>query len=256
MSADHPRVVSLAGAEVHAQPAIADELAQLTSTWGTLYDWAGGQPQPTALRGRAPVYVALMPGARRQVVVRHGWHGGLLAPVTRDLFRRPTRAPLELARSATLRALGIPTTEVLGYALYPAPLGLARVDVVSAYVDDTADLGMVIAGLAPHVDCDAALDATLDLLAQLARHAVVHPDLNVKNILLHTVRGRAPEAMVIDIDVVRVGGASPAATMERNVSRLVRSLQKWRRHFGCDLADQRIAAFAAAAHARTPQRAL
>ena len=241
-------------AKVHAQAPIAEELARLVATCGTLYDWASGQPQPRALRGRAPVYVATLPEAQRQVVVRHGWHGGLLAPLTGDLFRRPTRAPLELARSAELRRLGIPTTEVLGYALYSAPLGLARVDVVSAYVDDTADLGMVIAGLAPHVECDGALAATLVLLEQLARHGVVHPDLNVKNILLHTVGAQAPEAMVIDIDVVRIGNSSPTETMERNVARLVRSLHKWRRHFGCDLADQRIAAFAAAAHACTPAR--
>lgn len=246
--------IVLEGARVYAQADLADELAQLVASAGTLYDWAGGQPQPRALRGRAPVYIATLPVAQRQVVVRHGWHGGLLAPITRDLFRRPTRAPLELARSAELRHLGIPTTEVLGYALYAAPLGLARVDVVTAYVDDTADLGMVIAGLAPHVDCDGALEATLRLLEQLAQHAVIHPDLNVKNILLRTTHEQDPQAMVIDIDVVRIGGTSAADAMDRNVARLVRSLEKWRRHFGCDLADRRIAEFAAAARARTPRR--
>jgi 3-deoxy-D-manno-octulosonic acid kinase len=184
--------------------------------------------------------------------VRHAWHGGLLAPITGDLFRRPTRAPLEVERSIELRALGIPTTDIVGYALYDAMFGLARVDVCTAYVDDTADLGMILAGLAPALECDGALEATLRLLERLAAHGVVHPDLNVKNILIRTPSTGVPEALVIDIDVVRLG-ATPADAMARNVARLERSLRKWKTHFGCDVADQRIREFVAEAMARTPQ---
>ncbi|MBY0490812.1 MAG: lipopolysaccharide kinase InaA family protein [Gemmatimonadaceae bacterium] len=242
------------GAEIHARPPLAPEFAALIQRHGTLYDWASSQPQPRALRGRAPVYVATLPESRRTVVVRHAWHGGLLAPFTRDLFRRPTRAPLEVERSIELRALGIPSTDVVAYALYPAPLGLARVDVCTAYVADTADLGMIIAGLAPHIDGDGAFAATLNLLERLAQHGVVHPDLNVKNILVRTPPGRSAEALVIDVDVVRFG-ATPAEAMARNVARLERSLFKWKRHFGCEVAEQRIKAFTAEALARTPRTA-
>ena len=38
-------------------------------------------------------------GDVERVVVRHNRHGGLLAPLTRDLFRAPTRAPRELRMS-------------------------------------------------------------------------------------------------------------------------------------------------------------
>jgi Lipopolysaccharide kinase (Kdo/WaaP) family len=231
------------------------ELAALVRAHGSLYDWAASQPQPRALRGRAPVYVATLPQSQVSVVVRHAWHGGLLAPFTRDLFRRPTRAPLEYARSRELLQVGIPTTDVLGFALYNAPFGLARVDVVTRYVDHTADLGMILAGLAPAIECDAALEATLSLLESLAVHGVVHPDLNVKNILLHTPPDAAVRAMMIDVDVVVMDSTSPQRTMERNVARLVRSLHKWNRHFGCDMADARIEDFAAAALARTPRPA-
>jgi len=239
-------------ATVYAPAVLLPRVADLVRSHGSLYDWASSEPQPRALRGRAPVYVAALPHGGPTVVVRHAWHGGLLAPLTQDLFRRPTRAPLELARSRELQAMAIPTTEVLGYVLYDAVFGLARVDVMTRYVPDTADLGMVLAGLAPAIECDAALGATLDLLTNLAAHRVVHPDLNVKNILLHTPEGAPARAMVIDVDVVQLHAASPAQAMERNVSRLSRSLRKWKRQFGCDLSDTSITAFAAAAMARTP----
>ncbi len=234
---------AVGSADVTAIPAVIDDLAAIVREHDTLYDWAAEQPQPRAMRGRAPVYVATLPECGIQVVVRHGWHGGLLAPLTADRFRRPTRAPLEMERSAALRAAGIPTTEVLGFARYPASFGLCHVDVVTRLVADAADLGMVLAGLAPFVDCETALASTQRLLLQLASHGVIHPDLNVKNILLRpTVDGI--EALIIDVDVVRWDPSrSPDDTMRANVARLTRSVRKWRTHFGCDVTDARIVAF-------------
>ena len=236
-------------ADVTGTPAVVDDFAAIVGEHDTLYDWAAEQPQPRAMRGRAPVYVATLPSCGIPVVVRHGWHGGLLAPFTADRFRRPTRAPLEMTRSAALRAAGIPTTEVLGFARYPAMLGLCEVDVVTRYVADAADLGMVLAGLAPFVDCETALSSTQRLLMQLAKHGVIHPDLNVKNILLHPTTGGI-EALIIDVDVVRWDPTRAAnETMRVNIARLTRSVRKWRTHFGCDVTDSRISAFAASATA-------
>ena len=236
-------------ADVTALPSVLDDLDAILRHGDTIYEWAAGQPQPRAMRGRAPVYVATLPASQIPVVVRHAWHGGLLAPLTGDRFRRPTRAPAELAQSAALRAAGIPTTEVLGFARYPAALGLCRVDVISRYVDDAADLGMVLAGLAPLVDGETALSATQRLLVQLATHGVVHPDLNVKNILLRPAPDGI-EALIIDVDVVHwQPGRAPDDTMRRNVDRLTRSVRKWRRHFGGEVTDARIDAFAAQATA-------
>ena len=230
-------------ADVTGMPVVLDDLAAIVREHDTLYDWAAEQPQPRAMRGRAPVYVATLPTCGISVVVRHGWHGGALAPLTADRFRRPTRAPVEMERSAALRAAGIPTTEVLGFARYPAIFGLCRVDVVTRYVEDAADLGMVLAGLAPFVDCESALAATQRLLVQLASHGVIHPDLNVKNILLRPTAGGV-EALIIDVDVVRWNATRASnETMRANVARLTRSVRKWRTHFGCDVTDARIAAF-------------
>jgi len=242
-----PRTLAVGAADVTGTPAVLDDLAEIVREYDTVYDWAAEQPQPRALRGRAPVYVATLPSCGIPAVVRHGWHGGILAPVTADLFRRPTRAPVEMEQSTALRAVGIPTTEVLGFARYPAAFGLCHVDVVTRYVADAADLGMVLAGLAPFVDDETALACTLRLLVQLAHHGVIHPDLNVKNVLLRPTTDGI-EALIIDVDVVRWNAArSRSDTMRANVARLTRSIRKWRTHFGCNVTDARLAAFTAAA---------
>jgi len=145
------------------------------------------------------------------------------------------------------------------------------VDVVTRYLEETADLGMVLAGLSAEMDGERALTATQCLLLQLARSGVTHPDLNVKNILVrvagngeakpspvplgamaniathatpNTSASAALEALVIDVDVIDWAPARPPRnTMERNLARLVRSLRKWRTQFGYDLTEQRITHF-------------
>ncbi len=232
------------GGDVTAVGSVIDAFTALIAEHGSLYQWASTVPQPTALRGRAPVYVATVPRTTDTVVVRHAWHGGLFAPLTGDRFRMPTRAPTELARSNALRREGIPTSEVLGFARYSAGLGLRTVDVVSRFIPDAADLGMIAADLVPGLALSAALDATVTLLNTMATHGVIHPDLNVKNILVRRGAGRAPEALIIDVDVVRwEKERAPAETMAVNVRRLVRSMQKWRTQFGCNLSDTQLAAF-------------
>lgn len=243
-------------ADVTAYPGVLDSLVALVSEFGTLYDWAAERPQPRALRGRAPVFVATLPDREDTVVVRHAWHGGLLAPMTGDQFLLPTRAPVELRNSATLRAMGIPTSEVLGFARYAAWPGFRRVDVVTRFIPDAYDLGTIAAGLAPQIDRDEALAATIHLLVQMAAHGVAHSDLNVKNVLLQQRPRDQLEALVIDVDVIDVDATrAPSDTMRANVARLLRSMRKWRSQFGCDVAEARMAAFASEAMAAVPTRA-
>ncbi len=238
------RTYPIGDGDVTAIGSVATALADLVTRHGSLYQWASALPQPRALRGRAPVYVAQLPASNDTVVIRHAWHGGLLAPLTGDRFRMPTRAPRELARSHALRAQGIPTTEVLGFARYASTFGFRTVDVVSRYIPDAVDLGIIAAGLAPEIELPVALDSTIALLVTLAAHGVIHPDLNVKNVLLRRTPTESLEAMIIDVDVVLWDHArSPRAVMQANVARLTRSMRKWRSHFGCSVSDEQLAAF-------------
>jgi tRNA A-37 threonylcarbamoyl transferase component Bud32 len=226
------------GAEVVGGVSVLDAFAAVVEGHGTLYSWARHQAQPRALRGRAPVYIATLEDAERTTtVVRHSWHGGLFAPLTGDRFRRPTRAPLELLRSYMLRECGIPTPEVLAFALYAAGPMMARVDVATRYVSDAQDLAAVLTEVAPDIARADALVSVKALLVSLAECGFTHPDLNIKNILLYRNAGQLVAA-VLDVDVVQwTSRQKPAVTMRANVARLMRSLQKARAQFGVKLPD-------------------
>jgi 3-deoxy-D-manno-octulosonic acid kinase len=223
--------------ELVAKASVAGSLADALQRAPTLYDWAAEQPQPRALRGRAPVYVAPL-SSGKTVAVRHAWHGGAVAPVTRDLWLRPSRAPHELRKSIALVNGGVPTAPILGYALYPAAFGLVRVDVVSEFVEDTFDLGAVLMGLAAGISIQQAAAATRILVATLNLQHLVHPDLNVKNILLQkrtvasgsTRSSTEVHALVIDVDTMRHRpDQSQGEVSVANLERLSRSLRKWKR---------------------------
>ena len=227
--------------ELVAHADIAASLTAALQQAPTVYDWAAEQPQHRVLRGRAPVYVATLQSGET-VAVRHVWHGGAFAPITRDLWLRPSRAPRELRKSIALVNGGVPTAPILGYALYPAAPGFVRVDVVSKYIEDTYDLGAVLSGLAPGMRLNQALSAAQMLLATLARQKLVHPDLNVKNILLQQLTPATGSlrpttehvrALVIDVDTMRHRtDLSIEKVSKANAERLFRSLEKWKRHTG------------------------
>ena len=208
---------------------------------GTLYEFAPRRADARAIVGRGTAWVTSLPGGER-VVVRHNRHGGALASLTRDLFRAPTRAPLELRVSEELRRLGIPTPVVLAYATYPAVPGLWRADVVTRYVAPSADLAAVLMSDDEMLRA-AAWEATALLLREMSAAGVRHHDLNAKNVLLH-LRGDAPcLAMLLDVDRV-VFGEAPERALEGNMSRLVRSLRKWRSLYGARVDESEIEALA------------
>lgn len=251
--------------EVVAVAPLADALAAQVARHGSLHAWAGTVPQRCTLVGRAPVHVAPLPGTDAVVAVRHAWHGGLLAPLTRDRFLRPSRAPHELRQSAALRAAGIPSTEVLGFARTALPLWRCTVDVVSRYEPASRDLGAVLAGeadavasreagegaeapsaaaVAPAFTIVDALAATGRLLRQLTVAGVVHPDLNVKNVLLRRPASGGCEALLIDVDVVRwTPHRRPQRVLAANLGRLAHSMRRQRERHGSGLAPAAVTAF-------------
>jgi hypothetical protein len=207
----------------------------------TLYGYAASSPSARAIAGRGTAYVASLPGGER-VVVRHNRHGGALAALTRDLFRPPTRAPLELRISEHLRQLGIPTPTILAYATYPAAPGFWRADVVTRYVSPSADLSDVLVSDDDLLRADA-WEATALLVREMSAAGVRHHDLNAKNVLLHLHGNAPPVAMLLDVDRV-VFGEAPERALEGNLSRLFRSFRKWRSLYGARVDESEIDALA------------
>ncbi|MEO7360607.1 MAG: lipopolysaccharide kinase InaA family protein [Gemmatimonadaceae bacterium] len=234
----------LNGAELVAHDSIIEGLSGVIARYGTLYAWARSVTQPLALRGRAPVYVAPVPGAlSTTLVVRHAWHGGLFAALTRDVFTRPTRAPTELRVSRALLSANVGTPELLAYALYNAGPGVVRFDVASRYIPDSYDFAVVLSVLSPAITRADAFDAIVPLMQRLAEHGFTHPDLNVKNVLLSDV-SRNTVASVLDVDVMEQHAQkSSVEVMEINANRLVRSMRKSRRQFGVRITDGEIEMF-------------
>ena len=204
--------------------------------WGTLHDWARQHPNARALAGRGVAYAAPLPMTDVNVVVRHNRHGGLLAPITGDRFLAPTRAPIELATALRLHQAGVPTPEVIAYAVYDAGTLFRRCDVVTREVAPAEDLASLLQR-ANDGERRAALSATARLVARLAAAGARHHDLNIKNVLLRRCDDGAMCAYVLDVDRVVFGRAGDGALLEGNLRRLERSARKWREREGLELGE-------------------
>jgi len=207
------------GARVVAHQTVQHAVREALGSSASLHAWAAKQSGARALQGRAVAWRTMLGDA--DVVVRHSRHGGLLAPITGDLFLAP-RAPHELAASLRLRGAGVPTPEVLAYVRYPAG-PFARVDVVTRALDgaDLPDAWRAADSAARH----AIVKAVATLLRELRRAGAVHPDLNLKNVF---IAGDPPVAYVLDIDRVLFREADSTDAAYRNLVRFVRSARKMR----------------------------
>ncbi|HWE41764.1 MAG TPA: lipopolysaccharide kinase InaA family protein [Gemmatimonadaceae bacterium] len=237
--------VGVAPREAIVREREADDVRAILAAATTLHDWASRLSGVNRYTGRAPAYGVALPGSGTRVVVRHARHGGVLAPLTRDLFAGAGRAPHELATSARLAAARVPTPAFVGYAVYPAGFGLSRIDVLVEEVPGARDLANVVrdGGMTPPL-----IEATAQLLAALARAGARHEDLNLKNVLISRRAmpdGDAGEPAAYAIDVDRVTFGHPRVrTMEANVARLARSARKWRRGRGLPIGEEHLALLA------------
>ncbi|HEU4564835.1 MAG TPA: lipopolysaccharide kinase InaA family protein [Gemmatimonadaceae bacterium] len=170
-----------------------------------------------------------LPEGETRVVVRRSRHGGLLAPLTGERFLAPTRAPRELDVALRLARCGIPTPEVVAYAVYPAGALLRRADVATREVARARDVGTLLLDGLDAESKREVLAAVADLLARLTDVGARHPDLNVKNVLLARDENDRLEAWLLDVDRVWFDEPGSQRVTDANLRRLVRSARKWRR---------------------------
>jgi hypothetical protein len=218
-----------------------EEDARILLAEGSLYEAAARDLAARPLSGRGVAYAITLPVSQMRVVVRHNRHGGLLAPLTRDFFLPPTRAPLELAIARRLRELGVPTPEIVMYGTAPAFFPFQRADVVTREIVDGRDLAAFMATEVPAEERAAAWAATRALVRTMNEAGVRHHDLNVKNVLL----ARSDDAIVaylLDVDRVELGAPRSADIARGNVSRLLRSARKWRDERGAQLEEREVVA--------------
>lgn len=229
------KVESPPGVTVVAHHRLADGVREALAA-GSLYAWAAAHPARRQLQGRLPVYAAPLPPEGPRVVVRHVTHGGLLAPLLRDRFLAPTRAPLELATSLLLARAGVPTPPVAAFATYRVAPLVRRADVMSIELPGR-DLGAALLDAAGAGEREPLLAPVAALLGALTQAGAWHPDLNVKNILLVPDGAGALHPAVLDVDRVRFVPPSDPNLREANFQRLARSVRKWRARHGAGFTE-------------------
>ncbi len=223
MTAEYQRVDTPIASAV-ALADLASPLRDILQT-RTIYAHAAAHPGRRELSGRGPAYA--IPLGSAQVVVRHVRHGGFLAPLTRDLFLSPTRAPYELAVSHRLRDGGVPTPEIVGYVTYPAAMVLRRADVITREIPDATDLGTLLATPSRSAaDRGALWESVSALVAALAAVGAYHADLNVRNVLVSAGADGRRTAHAIDVDRVEWGHPGDPGLVRANLDRLHRSARK------------------------------
>jgi hypothetical protein len=210
---------------------------------GTLHAYAARHPEARALQGRGVAYAAPLPRGAGRVVVRHNHHGGILAGLTGDRFIVPTRAPHELETSLSLAARGVPTPQVLAYALYPAGPFLRRADIASREVPSARDAEAALGAATSASQVDEILEATARLVAALTKAGARHHDFNLKNVLLARDETGDLTAYVLDVDRVEFLRPQDPRVTELNLRRLTRSVRKWMRRGLAGLSEERIDLF-------------
>lgn len=225
---------AVAVARSDVAPGIRRALGNVDGTRATLHEYAARHPGARLLHGRGAAYAVPLPQTPFRVVIRHNRHGGMFARFTRDLFIAPTRAPYELEVSRRLAQLGVPTPEIVAYALYPRGGLLQRSDVCSREIPGGRDLAQVLTGEGP-TERHTALVAAAQLIGVMSRAGARHHDLNAKNVLV-----TAERAYVLDVDRTALD-RNPQTALAGNLARLARSLRKWRDRFGARVSENEIA---------------
>lgn len=213
---------------------------------GTLHGHAAAAPGAKALLGRGVSWA--FEANDERWVVRHYRRGGAVARVLRDRYLqvgaiRPAR---ELRASVEARARGVRTPEIVGYAVYGAG-PFYRADLVTRWVPNSEDLASVTFGpdarsVARRTDAWAA---TGRLLRSAFDAGVIHPDLNLRNILI-AAGDAGPEAWLVDLDRCRVTNSSSDAARHAMLERFHRSRRKLELRFRRPVDADSLAAFAEA----------
>lgn len=213
---------------------------------GTLFAHAGSRTDARRIdSGRGPL--AIVPAGSEQWVVRHARRGGAIAPLLRDRYLRygVPRPIRELCVSDAARRSGIATPRVIAAAVYPERPCFYRGDVITAHVSGGVDLALIVFGSsrldaghgkgpsdpAPDIDPTRAARAAGRAIGAAIARGLVHPDLNLKNLLIRPI-GDALETWILDLDGCRV--SAPVSDRQRQAmrARFERSWHKWERHVG------------------------
>lgn len=221
------------GGAAVARRDVAAAVRRALADAGSLHRWAASRPERRVFTGRGAAYGVALGGVA--AVVRHARHGGLLAPLLGDVFAGRPRFYREAALARRLAEGGVRTPAVLAGVRYGAG-PLHRADVATERIEG-ADLVELFFGDHPPEGPAraAALEAVGGLIRRLHDLGYVHPDLQLRNLLVAGAGAPAPAAWLLDVDTCRPMRRDADTERARNLARFERSWAKWNARRGTRL---------------------
>ncbi|HZN54905.1 MAG TPA: lipopolysaccharide kinase InaA family protein [Candidatus Polarisedimenticolaceae bacterium] len=161
-------------------------------------------------------------GARWRIKLMR--RGGRLASLWKDRYPSASRLVAILAASVEARARGIPTPRPIALAVEAGPSGLVRGAMAFEEVEGGEDLARRVIGRALTRD---DLAAVMRAVRRMHDGGMLHPDLNLGNLLLRGARPDASDVLVIDLDRARfVSGPVAFGPRQAAIRRMERSCAK------------------------------
>jgi tRNA A-37 threonylcarbamoyl transferase component Bud32 len=150
--------------------------------------------------------------------------GGLAARLWSDRYPSAERLVAVVEASATALARGVPTARPVALIVERGAAGLVLGALAFEEIEETEDLAKRVTG---GLLTRAELSAAIAVVRTMHDAGIVHPDLNLGNILLRVRPGARPEAFVIDFDKAEIlEGPAPFADRQAALRRLERSCAK------------------------------
>lgn len=206
-----------------------------------------GRLECTDLSGRRPMYEIRSGG--EAFVLRRSSHGGLMRWITGERFLDAQRPFRELILSDSLRRLGVPTPHLVAARARRAGLLGWRLDVLTRRVDNSIDLGYVLAWAERESLRTPVKRRLLAVAGELVRklhvHGCVHADLSPNNMLVprEALEGDDASAWILDLDRSFFVERLDDDRRRSNLNRLYRHVKRRERARGSALARTDYARF-------------
>lgn len=161
----------------------------------------------------------------RELVLKHYHRGGFLGRFVRNTYAfsglKNTRMWQEFELLAQMRDLGLPVPRpIAARCIKTSPLSYQGDIIIERIINAQTLAELLCRQMLP----EKTWEAIGTMIRRFHRHHVDHADLNISNILL-TASG---QIHLIDFDKSRFRSEHDHGWSQRNLSRLRRSLQKWK----------------------------
>ena len=166
----------------------------------------------------------------KRAILRQYSHGGLLRTITDNLYLFGSRSFRELAITEEIRSRGIPTIQSVGAIHHRIFSPFYQAYFLSLEVPRAKDLTQYFQGIGAQPSSENLLQKRKTirsvgfLIRQFHKAGFFHGDLQLKNILV-----AGEQILLIDFDRSYRKPTLPVQKMVKNLLRLNRSVEKWKR---------------------------